>query len=270
MTLLDVVMTPTTETLCVSLSSKPGIFGTTVHNAGYKALDINYKYVACASSDIVVDLALVSLYGVRGASISMPFKVHAMKAVNQVMPCAIKAGAINTVVNEHGWLRGYNTDIHGFSKMLKASGLSSETDKVIKVIGAGGVCRAILAALEQFANVVVYARNVEAATKLATLFNRECKPLSDINCERGVVVNATPLGMNDEMIDFLDLSKVDVYLDTVVKVTPMVKAAKSRGIVSIDGTVMALYQAAKQFELYTGKTAPIKQMMDALHESQKH
>ena len=87
---------------------------------------------------------------------------------------------------------------------------------------------------------------------------------------RGVVVNATPLGMNDELIDFVDLSMVDKFLDVVVKDTPTARAARNSGIPAFTGETMALFQAERQFNLYTGQKAPLSAMIEALrHANQK-
>ena len=179
MNLLEAIQQRGNATLCVSLSARPGTFGATVHNAGYRALGLPFKYVACKVDDIASALSIVSTSGIRGASISMPFKVDAMRAVNEIMPCALNAGAVNTVVNDHGRLLGYNTDVYGFAKLLEEAKVY--TDSHVKVIGSGGVARAILVALCDFPNVTLYSRQPQKAAELAKNFGRPVLPLDEIN-----------------------------------------------------------------------------------------
>jgi len=133
-------------TLCISVAEKPGKFGITVHNAGYRALGLNFMYKTFAINDIKGAIIGVRSLGIRGCSVSMPFKEKVIPFLDRLDPLAKKIGAVNTVVNDNGSLVGYNTDVIAVEKSLKQ--LQIKNDKSIIIFGAGGVSRAILVALK--------------------------------------------------------------------------------------------------------------------------
>lgn len=260
MNLREAITERGTSTLCVSLSSNPGTFGTTVHNAGFAALDIDYKYVACLENDIGRAMLQVRNYGVRGASISMPHKISVIKLLDELDDSAVKTGAVNTVVNTGGRLKGYNTDIAGFSALAKLAEL--QQDEPIIVIGSGGAARAVLEALKGY-NVTIWSRNVKARKELAKKYRFKQSSCKWLEWTEGTVVNCTPIGMSDEPLPIV-LEGLSKAIDIIVKETPFVKAAKALNIPAFSGSTMALYGAAEQFKLYTGIDAPIDVMQEAL------
>ncbi len=95
--------------LCISIAQKPGMFGTVVHNAGFKALKLNFMYKAFAINDLEGAIKGVRALGIRGCSVSMPFKENVMQYLDSLHPSAKRAKAVNTIVNKKGCLIGYNT-----------------------------------------------------------------------------------------------------------------------------------------------------------------
>jgi len=94
-------------TLCISVAEKPGKFGITVHNAGYRALGLNFLYKTFAINDIKGAIIGVRSLGIRGCSVSMPFKEKVIPFLDRLDPLAKKIGAVNTIVNDNGqfnWL----------------------------------------------------------------------------------------------------------------------------------------------------------------------
>ena len=132
--------------LCISISSKPSNFGTTVHNAAYKELGLNYIYKAFGTKNLKGVIEGVRSLGIRGCSVSMPFKEDIIPYLDELDPLAESIGAVNTVLNTNGILKGFNTDVIAAIKSLEAIGLNKE-DRVL-LIGAGGVAKAILGALK--------------------------------------------------------------------------------------------------------------------------
>ena len=156
---------------CISVAKYPGSFGETVHNAGYKALGLDFQYRAFASNDIVGVIKGVRALGIRGCSISMPFKEKVLPLLDELDPLAKKARAVNTVVNNNGHLVGYNTDVSGVYNCLKP--LKIKKNAKIIILGAGGVSRAILVALNKlkFKNIVLTNRTVKRGKKTARDFH---------------------------------------------------------------------------------------------------
>ena len=263
MNLLDVVKTAGDEIICASLSQKPGKFGMTIHNAGFQHLGLKYRYVGCAEDNIERGLQIAREHGVRGVAISMPFKVTALNLMDEVHDTALAAGAVNTVVNDNGWLTGYNTDVAGFSALAEEANLRQ--DDHICIHGSGGVARAVLVALKDYSDVSIYARNQREAAALGDRYDRPVYHFTHPKREQGVVINCTPVGMQDEVISFIDLDAMTKFIDVIVKETPSVRLVKAAGKPAFTGQTMALHQAFAQFELYTGVKAPTEAMVRALN-----
>ena len=105
--------------ICISISSNPGIFGETVHNAGYNYQGLNYLYKAIRIVNLEKTIEAIKLLHIRGCSVSMPFKEQVIKYLDILDKDAKKAGAVNTILNDNNTLKGYNTDIFGASKALQ-------------------------------------------------------------------------------------------------------------------------------------------------------
>ena len=255
---------------CISVSTNPGIFGETVHNAGYKYLKLNYQYKAFSSNNISGVIEGVKALGIKGCSISMPFKEKVLPLLDELDPLAKKAKSVNTVVNNHGHLIGYNTDILGVQNCLKP--LRLKKNKLILVLGAGGVARGILVALEnlKFNNIVLSNRTTKRGINTANDFHVEHIPWKKrIDVDADIIINATSLGMSPNS-HLLPITKKNILqsqliMDVVVKppITKFIKIANHYKIPSIDGTKIALNQAFEQFKLYTGRCPPMHVMQKA-------
>jgi shikimate dehydrogenase len=249
--------------VCISVASKPSNFGTALHNAGYEALGLNFLYKAFAVSDIAAAITGVRALGIRGCSVSMPFKESVIPHLDRVDDTASAIGAANTVVNDNGVLTGYNTDVTGALTALQAVDIrSSET---ILLLGAGGAARAILFALAQLQinQVRVASRSAERVASLAMIARCESVVWEDRHAAHAdVIINATPVGMRPA-VDVLpvDRSLVDrcrAVMDVVLSPmeTALVQYARAAGKVVVPGYVMSLGQALAQFRLYTGVEPP--------------
>lgn len=256
--------------LCISVSKNPGIFGETVHNAGYKYLGLNFQYKAFSSNDIFGVIKGVRALGIRGCSISMPFKEKVVPLLDELDPLAKKAKAVNTIVNNNGFLTGYNTDVSGIQNCLKP--LKIKKNKKVFVLGAGGGARAVLVALKnlKFKNIILSNRTAQKGKKIAKDFHIEFVEWSKrTNIQAEIIINATSIGMFPK-INSLPISKKNIIcaqlvIDIVTNPsnTKLIQIAKINKIPSINGTKMALNQAYEQFKLYTGKKPPKHVMQKA-------
>lgn len=263
-----------TTRLCISLADRPSRFGITVHNAAFRALELDYLYKAFRPADLSQAIAGIRGLGIRGCGVSMPYKVSAMDYVDAIDPPAAAIGAINTIVNDDGFLTGYNTDATAAFRALSEAGVE-KTDRVL-LLGAGGVARAILHALSELGvdAIHVAARNLEAARELDTLVR--VKPVSwqtRHEVDATAVINATPIGMRPDEestpLDVTQFPELRMLYEVVVDPpqTRLISAARARGCGSvIDGLTMSVYQASEQFRLYTGREAPLDVMRRAAAE----
>ena len=131
----------------LSISSKPGSFGETVHNAGYSYQGLNYFYKAIKVVDLKSTIKALRFLEIRGCSVSMPYKEIVLDLIDQVDGDAQSAGAVNTILNENGILKGFNTDIYGAGRALDRINITSNDSALI--LGVGGVARAVILALQK-------------------------------------------------------------------------------------------------------------------------
>ncbi|MCP5145007.1 MAG: NAD(P)-binding domain-containing protein [Gammaproteobacteria bacterium] len=257
--------------LCISIAARPGNFGTRVHNAGFRALGLNYVYKACGCSDLAGAIAGVRALNIHGCSVSMPFKRDVLPLLDDVDEQARSIGAVNTIVNEHGRLRGFNTDVYAATELLKQ--LAVPLDAGVLVLGAGGVARAIVSAMVQrgMSTIRVANRHQARGVALATDFGVEVIEWdSRTMAPADLLINATSVGMPPDgdaiPVPWPLAHRPRWLLDVVVAPgsSRLVRLASAAGVVVADGEAFAMAQAARQFELYTGRPAPLAAMRAAV------
>ena len=248
-----------------------------MHYAGYKALGIENKFLFLRKRVSPQNLKkfieeIKENPNIKGASISIPHKIEIMKYLDEINEIAKKIGAVNTIVKTDKKLKGYNTDYLGILNPLKQKTILK--NKKAAVIGAGGAARAAVCALiSQGAKVTVFNRDVKKAQELTHDFNCQFDSLDNINSvsDFDIVIHATKVGMDpkDKPIIPVNLIKNNqiildlVYSDTMPE-TKLIKEALKAKATAISGIEILLYQGVAQFELFTGKKAPIEAMRKAL------
>ena len=244
--------------LCMSLSGRPGNFGTTFHNYLYDKLGLNFIYKAFTTQDIEHAIKGVRALGIRGCAVSMPFKEACMQFLDEIHPSAQAIESVNTIVNDNGFLRAYNTDYIAIVKLIEKYHLN----KMLKVIvhGSGGMAKAVVAAFKNsgFEKLKIYARNVKTGLYLAALYGYEyIDSLEDQKA--GILVNVTPIGMKGgkEEMDLafpkalIDNASVAFDVVAIPAETPFIRYAQVQGKQTISGAEVIVLQAVEQFELYT-------------------
>jgi shikimate dehydrogenase len=263
---------PSPVTLCGSLSLYPVGLGRAMHEAGYRALGLDFAYVPFAMTEEGIPRAIDAMraLGIRGLGVSMPFKLQVMPLLDRIDPLAQAIGAVNTIVNDAGVLTGHNTDASGAVRALLE--VTELAGRRAIVIGAGGAARAVVHALvSEKASVHVVNRTLDKARALAAPLGATHGALSDLaalDCD--ILVNCSSATMSDvdgrSPVPEDAIQKDMVVMDAVYKPihTELVRAAERRGARAIHGGRMLLHQAAGQFELYTGKSAPLEALDEAL------
>lgn len=249
-----------------------------MHNRGFKELGIdnNYVFVACKVkvSEIPDFIKGVRAMGIRGISCTLPHKTEVIKYLDSVDDTARKIGAVNTIVNDNGILKGYNTDWIGVTSPLEKKTLL--TDKRVALLGAGGAARAAAFAFtNKGAKLTIYNRSLEKAEELAKEFKAEAMSLWDIVHvkDADIIFNATSVGMDseDSLIPKQFISKNQIVFDAIYTPfeTQLLRDAKQKGATIIHGLEMLLCQGIEQFKLYTGYEAPEEAMRAVLLENLK-
>ncbi len=245
--------------LCMSLAGRPGNHGTRFHNFLYDELGLDFVYKAFTTDDLPAAIAGIRALGIRGCSVSMPFKQDCIPLVDELDDSARAIDSVNTIVNDDGRLRAFNTDYLAVASLLRQHDVSSELP--VAVLGSGGMAQAVTAALRDggFADGVVVARNERTGRALAERYGfRWLHELGEH--QPALVINATPVGMaGGQDADALPLPEgalesAAVVFDVVAEPdrTPLIRRADERGLHVITGAEVIALQAAEQFELYTG------------------
>lgn len=256
--------------LCISLAARPGNHGNRFHNYLYAELGLNYLYKSFTSTDIGATIGGIRSLGIRGASVSMPYKESCMPFLDHVDPSAAAIDSVNTIVNDAGVLTGYNTDFIAVRTMLDVHAVSRDTE--FAVMGAGGMAKAVVAALVDAGfrrGTVLAPRHPDKASALADRYGVDADTaLGDRT--PGLLVNATPIGMEGgPEVNELSFTQATIHAaDTVFEViylpveTPLVKAARAAGKQVLTGDEVMRRQAEEQFVLYTG-VRPTPDQVDA-------
>ncbi len=248
-----------------------------IHSAAYKALGIDNQYDYAAREVKPAELAdfmkEVRASGIRGVSCTAPHKVAIMEYLDEINDMARKIGAVNTVVNEKGRLKGYNTDWLG--AVLPLEELAPLKGKKIALLGAGGAARAIAYGLtKKGAELTIYNRTPEKARDIARDFGVASASLEDAAGikDADIIINATSVGMEPDIHD-TPLAKEfisggQIVFDSIYSPyeTRLLREAQEQGAQVVHGTEMLLQQAFAQFKLYTGYGAPEDAMRTALKE----
>ena len=258
---------------CISISARPSQFGTVLHNSGYDALGINFAYKAFATTDLKNAIAGVRALGIRGCSVSMPFKESVIEIIDDLDETARVIGAVNTVVNASGRLTGFNTDAMAAKAALTS--IDADPNESVLLIGSGGVARAILFAMKQmgFKKVSITNRNMERIKSVHHILPCRTVPwLERHTFAASLIINATSMGMSPHIhelpIDENCIQKSRAVMDVVISPaeTKFIRYARSIGKKVAPGHLIVLEQALAQFALYTGHPAPREAMALSLRE----
>jgi len=236
-------------------------------NAAFRRETVNAVYLALQSDKIADLLTLVKEIPIQGLSVTMPLKQEIIPHLENTDPLTAKIGACNTVLRaQDGKLYGFNTDVAGIVAPLERR-ISLRGAKIL-VLGAGGAARAAVFGLrDKGAEVWILNRTPETAQKLAKQAGaKTIKKEAVAKTPFDVIVNATPIGMAGnkapQLLEAKDLNSKLVF-DLVYNPieTPLIAAARAKGIAVIAGVEMFVQQGARQFEIWTGKPAPEEEML---------
>lgn len=245
--------------LCMSLAARPSNIGTRFHNFIYRELGLNYVYKAFTTKDIEGAIRGIRALGIRGSAISMPFKQAVIPLIDEMMPSATAIGSVNTIVNDDGHLRAYNTDYVAVRTLIEGAGIDRASSYAL--LGSGGMAKAVGHALVDagFTNGTIIARNQGTGGALAKALGLAWAP--DLgNLRPAFLLNVTPIGMaggaeaDDLAFPRAAVEAASAVFDAVALPieTPLVRLARTLGKTVVDGGAVITLQAVEQFALYTG------------------
>lgn len=224
-----------------------------------------------------------------GANVTVPYKEEVVPMLDALDEVAARVGAVNTIVQDAGALRGHNTDVYGFRRALEETGFDLRGKRAV-VLGTGGAARAVAAVLVDLGmqTIFVSSRNWRRADALVSALRPATRSGTQItwsHWEDGafiramaaadLVVNATPVGTARSELegqvptDTTLIREGALAFDLVYNPpeTPFLAGARRQGARTAGGLSMLVHQAAEAFRLWTGREAPVDVMLTAAREA---
>jgi shikimate dehydrogenase len=239
-------------------------FSPPMHNAAFKALGIEGKYVQLPVKEEKLKEAVygMSALGFRGFNVTIPYKKKVMKYLDEISPDALSVDAVNTVLIEKDKLTGFNTDIYGFEESLNKYKISLNNKKVM-LIGAGGVAYACsyIISKKNPSSFIITDIIEEKAKDLSKIYKADIIPTQELEknaMESDIVLNATPVDFQDKILSLM--KENSVYYDINYKF----KVKEQKGVKVVNGSLMLILQGARAFTIWTEEDAPIEIMKKAI------
>ena len=260
-----------------------------IQKAGFESLGLegSYDVLETTPEDLISRIKYLKTNDYNGFNVTIPLKVPMSLFLDDIDDYANIAGCVNTVkIQDDRTFVGYNTDIYGFKKAIPTD--VSLVNKRASILGTGGASRAAVVGLAEkgVKNIDFYTRNIINSRQTLD-YVRAKFPNVEFNVyqiqnimslkDPAIVINATPIGMKGYMADQMplelkdldSLSKDTVIYDIVynpVK-TILIKEAQKRGLRTVNGLDMLIYQAQRAIEIWTGKTPDANLMKIAAMEA---
>ena len=238
-----------------------------MHQAALQTIGLGWDYqaFAVAPADLPEWIATAAERGYVGINLTQPHKVAALTLCSPDLVAA-EVGAVNTLrFRPNGHVAGFNTDVYGFEMALRELALSPRR---AALLGAGGAARAVARALVlRGCEVTLVSRSQRRAQPELHHIPWSPSALAALLVSVDLLVDATSRGRNANLppIDLSPLAPTAAVVDLTVRpTTPLITAARTRGLVAATGEIMLLHQGAQAFELWTGRTAPLEVMRAAL------
>jgi len=236
----------------------------TMHNAAFKALDLDGIYVALPVKEEKLKEAVYGMLalGFRGFNITIPYKKKIMQYLDEISTDATAIDAVNTVLIEENKLQGFNTDTYGFEESLKKYEIDL-ADKKVMLIGAGGVAYACSYIINKKnpSRFIITDIIEEKAEKLSAIYQADkISPdnVEKIASESDVILNATPVDLQNKILPLM--KDTSIYYDINYKF----QVKEQKGVKVVNGSLMLILQGARAFTIWTGRDAPIDVMKKAI------
>lgn len=260
-----------------------------IQNFALEQMNLDYVYLPfdVPSENLKAAVNGVLALGLKGLNVTLPHKEKIIKYLDEVSEEASIIGAVNTIVNDHGKLMGYNTDAYGILETLLPYKEKISSSRAT-VIGAGGSARAVIYTLLRYfkpEEINIINRTQQKADTLANDFALKMRydsfhtfelfPPDNVETLKNssLIVNATTLGMYPEVEDTItdiddSFNDEQIVFDLIYNPTKtkFLKTAEMQGAKVIGGLKMLISQAAKSFELWTGVEMPVEIIFDSLQE----
>jgi len=230
-----------------------------LHNYWLKEnnIDAIYDKKKINEKDLQTTILEVKEKKAEGINVTVPFKKSVIPYLDKLSPEAEQTQSVNTIILTDDILVGHNTDISGFTKAIKDLNFNIEGKKIF-ILGAGGVVPSIIFALNKMnvSEIIISNRTRLKADDLKSQF-KIIKIIEWGNIPKfDVIINATSLGLNNEVLNFnfSDIGDNKLFYDVIYNPseTSFLKEGKKLGNQSENGKLMFIYQASEAFKLWHG------------------
>ncbi|MDR2698497.1 MAG: shikimate dehydrogenase, partial [Candidatus Methanoplasma sp.] len=240
-----------------------------MHNRVMKKIGLKGIYLKFDTESLVHIGDVIRDYSIRGMNVTVPYKTAILEHLDAFEKSVEAVGAANTIVNENGILKGYNTDIIGIERAMELAGFDPNGKRAL-IMGSGGAARACAYTLrEKGCYVTIAGRNEETSRSLCRDLGCDHKQKDSVALMLyDLIVNCTPVGMygvGEYPVNMSQLTSHHTIFDMVYGIeTPLIKKAKEVGAGIVSGEDMLAAQGAASLEMWTGKKDLFKHMREAL------
>ncbi|MGD6818181.1 shikimate dehydrogenase [Metabacillus sp. 113a] len=248
-----------------------------IHNLAFQDLliDAVYHRFHVEKRDLEAAVKGIRALGIKGVNVTIPHKEDVIPFLDAIDETAARMGAVNTIVNEDGRLKGYNTDGQGYVESILPY-LDKELSEIsCLIIGAGGAARGIYSAMAHAetgrvdlanrtssrAYAILESCSAPVSSKVITLNQAQCS-LADYD----LIIQTTSIGMSPKE-QAKPISLAGIVPGTIVSdiiynpvKTAFLQEAEKHGCRIVSGVGMFIYQAALSFRHWTGKMPDVKAM----------
>jgi len=239
-----------------------------MHNRAYREMGIDACYVAFEVTDLKGAVSGIRALGIKGVSVTIPFKTAVLTYLDEIEEEALALGAVNTIINEKGYLRGTNTDWWGVVLALRE--VMEISGKTFVIVGAGGTAQAALYGIrKEGGNPIIVNRTPEKGRVLAERVGCPFYPLEELKrLKADCLINTTPVGMYPHVdvspVEAEVLKNFPYVMDVIYNplTTKLLREARAQGAVTILGLSMFVYQGARQITLWTKGEPPLWAMRE--------
>ena len=260
-----------------------------IQKAGLKSIGLEgvYDVMETPPEELINRIKYIKANNYSGFNVTIPLKVPMSLFLDDIDDYANIAGCVNTVkVNDDKTFYGYNTDIYGFKTAIPTE--INLKDKNASILGTGGAARAAVVGLAELGvkEIDFYTRNIINSRQTLDyvrakfpniIFNvYQIQNIRSLE-HSSIIVNSTPIGMKGFMADQMPLEKEDLDKlnpDTIIYdivynpiKTILIQEAQNRGLRTISGLDMLIYQAQRAIEIWTGKSPDVNLMKIAALEA---
>jgi len=240
-----------------------------MHNSAFSSAGINGIYLTFDTGSLDRVNEFIIDYGVRGVNITKPYKTDIIEYVDECDKISEATGAVNTVVNDNGKLRGYNTDVHGIKEAFRMNSVNADGMRAL-ILGSGGAARSCAYFLsENGCDATITGRNMNEVKKIASEFSVIPREGTSVAVKGyDVIINCTPLNRNNERSEYpVKIEQIDpqqIVFDMVYGETHLYDIASERECKIIRGEDMLAHQGIRSFELFTSKNISFETMRCAI------